>query len=98
MKAIPVHNPSRNGKAFCSPKKAAYYLAHGRAVMRPDGTLQFTQANQDALAKRIDTERQAFDDAVLAGRQGMVYWNGAYEHGSYPPGCNNQFLRPDHRY
>jgi hypothetical protein len=106
MRPIPVYNPSRNGKAFCSPKKAGYYIAHGRAVMRPDGTLQFTQANQDTLEQRIDAETQAFNAAVATGRQDQskdehghpsftVYWNGKFTKGTFefPPGCNVQLRR-----
>lgn len=92
MKAIPIYNPSRTGSSHCSPKKAAYYIAHGRAVMRPEGTLQFTQSNQEAFHRRLDLATQAFDDAVRAGRP-TVFWNGAYTDGAYPPGCNVQIKR-----
>jgi len=104
VKPIPIFNPSPRGRSFCSPKKAGYYIAHGRAVMRPDGTLQFTQANQEAFHRRLDAERRAFDEAVSAGRQDgrtdehgnpthTVFWNGAFPDGAYPPGCNVQFKR-----
>jgi hypothetical protein len=105
VKAIPIHNPSRAGSTHCSPKRAAQYIARGRAVLLPDGTLQFTQSNQEAFHLRLDREAQAFDDAVLAGRwDGVsvdeagapsykIHWNGAYTDGAYPPGCNVQFKR-----
>ena len=94
MKAIPIHNPSRHGKDFCSPKRAAQYIARGRAVLLPDGSLQFTAQNQAIFNQRLDAEAVAFDAAVVAGRGKKVYWNGAYPDASYPPGCNVQFEPP----
>lgn len=104
MRAIPIHNPSKYGKSFCSPKKAAYYLSLGRAVMRPEGTLQFTSSAQEAFNRRLDAEALAFDAAVAAGRVDggvdergdpsfTVFWNGNFPGAAYPPGCNVQIKR-----
>ena len=94
MKAIPVYNPSPLGKAFVAPRRAAEYIRKGRAVMRDDGTLQFTLAAQAAILARFEADR-AFDESARVNRpHGMFYHNGMFPRGSYPPACNVQVEKP----
>lgn len=97
MKAIPVFNPSPLGKAFCSPKRAAEYIRKGRAVLRPDGALQFTLASQAGILARAEEDR-AFEESFREHRGEIVYWNGVYPDASFPPGCNVLFRKPGARF
>jgi hypothetical protein len=98
MKGIAVHNPSSLGKSFCSLKRAAEYIAKGRAVMRQDGTLQFTIPAQAFLVRQAE-ETRAFDESARINRvNGMFFHNGRYPKASFPPARNVQWEKPGEKY
>lgn len=104
MKSIPVYNPSRNGKRFCTVKRAQDYIRRGRAVLRPDGALEFTMAARTLLEQR-EAEQVAFEESFKLHRGEVVYWNGAFTDPknhpglfAFPPCCNVAFRRPGARY
>lgn len=96
MKPIKVHNPLPGGKSYCSPSRAAEYIARGRAAMGDDGELHFLTENQIRMQQIDYQERQMEEIARVNHGTGMFYWNGVFPGASFPPGCNVQFKRPDH--
>ena len=44
-----IFNPAPGGREFLSAKATARYLKNGRAILRPDGKVQFTAAAAEAI-------------------------------------------------
>jgi len=83
---VRIENPLDNGSGYTTARKAAEYVARGRATWTVPGKwIRFTEQSQ-RMVSQAELDREEVDRLIQTQRHGVVYWNGREARGTHRPG------------